>query len=567
MNKQGAIAKAFDDAGFEPPMADDEATGTLPSGCPIEPLGKNVDDYFYMDQTRQLRVLSPKDHSRNTMISLLGSRQDWAWLYYEGKKEDKSGDWVGTGKLRTEKLGDDLMLACAQRGVWDPHQRLRESGAWPGGDGGLVLHCGDAILAGGKWHQPGRIGEHVYPAQPPTPRPDPRPQGCDPALELMAMLETWSWSRPGFDARLLLGWIGVAMVGGALDWRPPVWVSGGAGTGKSTLQKMINHVLGALVYSSDPTAAGIWQKLGLKTLPVALDEIELEEDGRQVQRVIKLARQAASGGVVLRGGDSHKATEFKAQSAFLFSSILIPPLLPADKSRIAILDLKKLPDGAPPPQIVPDKLGALGSRLLGRLVQHYGKLPAVLTDYRQYLAALGLDARGCDGFGTLLAVADLLLTDHPGAPTADEPWVPYLEKARLSGVSDDDVDDRRCLMHLLTSPLDMWSSGTRKTVADVVSRYNAAPGDAHEDNRKLMSYGVGVFDKKEGGKVLAVANDHRALAHIFRDSHWAAKAGAGGGWVQSLRRLPNAEPGQQRFDGIKIRCTEIPLSVVFREEE
>ena len=47
--------------------------------------------------------------------------------------------------------------------------------------------------------------------------------------------------------------------------------------------------------------------------------------------------------MVLRGGSDHQAAGFVVRSAFMFSSILIPPLLDQDLSRIAVLTLKDLP--------------------------------------------------------------------------------------------------------------------------------------------------------------------------------------------------------------------------------
>ena len=115
------------------------------------------------------------------------------------------------------------------------------------------------------------------------------------------------------------------MLGGALEWRPMVWVAGDKGTGKSTLQKVVKGVFGrgGLIPAVDASAAGLWQSLGHSSLPVALDEVESEEDNRRNNNLLKLARVAASGGQMLRGGSDHKQASFTVRSCFLFSSILI----------------------------------------------------------------------------------------------------------------------------------------------------------------------------------------------------------------------------------------------------
>jgi hypothetical protein len=144
---------------------------------------------------------------------------------------------------------------------------------------------------------------------------------------LVAVLATWNWSRSDTDAHLLFGWIVAAMFGVALDWRPLAWVTGDAGSGKSTLDRLLSIVMGGeqgLVTTTDATEAGLRSVVRQSTLPIAFDEAEA--DNRRMAGVIKFARQAASGGMVLRGSADHKGAEFRVRSCFLFSSILIPPL-------------------------------------------------------------------------------------------------------------------------------------------------------------------------------------------------------------------------------------------------
>src|SRR5690606_9963036 len=159
------------------------------------------------------------------------------------------------------------------------------------------------------------------------------------------------------------------------------------------------------------SAAGVWQELGYATLPVMLDEAEATEDNRQIDKLIRLARQASSGGMVLRGGADHGSAKFMARSCFLFSSIVIPPLEPADLSRLAILELGAR-RGRPPFAIKAAELRDLGEAMTRRLVDCWDRLPAALHAYRQALEAEGMTARACDQFGTLLAVADVLLHDQ-----------------------------------------------------------------------------------------------------------------------------------------------------------
>ena len=62
------------------------------------------------------------------------------------------------------------------------------------------------------------------------------------------------------SAHFLLGWLVLAPVCGALNWRPHIWLTGGAGTGKTTILKLfIRPLLGGVVQSATggTTEAGL----------------------------------------------------------------------------------------------------------------------------------------------------------------------------------------------------------------------------------------------------------------------------------------------------------------------
>jgi len=63
---------------------------------------------------------------------------------------------------------------------------------------------------------------------------------------------------------------------GALGWRPHIWLSGEAGSGKTTVVNLIIKRLVAIAESVEgsSTAAGIRQKLEGDSRPVLLDEAE-----------------------------------------------------------------------------------------------------------------------------------------------------------------------------------------------------------------------------------------------------------------------------------------------------
>lgn len=549
----------------------------FPKDCPVEPLGINGDCIYIIDQTRQLRVIKGKDLNRSTIITLFGSQTDLIhsfWPRYSKPDDDGVCRVVG---WRPEQAGETLWKEAARRGVIDASNTIRGPGAWLDDDGRLVYHCGDIIYRGAETLQPGLVGKYVYPSAPPKPRPMPSPAGGEYAGELLSVFKTWNWRRPDVDPYLLLGWIGASMLGGALDWRPLVWVTGDKATGKSTLHKVIEHVSGktGIIQSTDATAAGLWQKVGHASLPVALDELESEEDNRRQNTVIKLARHAASGGSVLRGGTDHKNSDFTVRSCFLFSSILIPPMLGQDISRMAILQLDKI-TGEP---LVLDqkRLQEIGQALRARLMQNWHRFNSVAETFKHALANVGHGGRGSDQFGTLLACYYILVSDYPPHSDTLDIWGDLLKRSTLAEAEEDVADHQRCISHLMTATLDSYRAGEKRTVGEWVLRAsggkNGTQYDAssqEEASHILGNYGLKVTVKRSNNMpvlcFLSVANAHTGLSVVFRDTHWQGRSGANGVWVQALRRIDGAISDQQRFRGNRLSCTSIPLDKIFGGE-
>jgi len=484
------------------------------------------------------------------------------WPTYSRGDDPKVIGW------KQEDAAAAMQRACAEKGVWSAFERVRGRGSWPDPDGGVVLHCGDGILYRGEWCGTGEIEGFVYPSASPIPRPLDDGRAGEAATALLETLESWRWLRGEVDAYLLLGWIVAAKFGGAIDWRPLAWVTGDKGTGKSTLQKLIRHVMGdegAILQSTDATEASIRQFLMQSTVPVALDELEADVDNRKSLAVVKLARQAASSGVVLRGGADHTGQEFKARSAFLFSSILIPPLLDQDISRLAVLELVPLERGETSPSLDPKRWRKVGRELQAQVLAEWPRLHRTLELYRQALHDAGHDARGCDQFGTLLAMADLAL--HQGEPPAERLalWAGKLAADVVGAQVDQSSDWQRCLNHLLGQHLDIYRSGDRFTVWQWVM---AAAGlrddpDQIKAANALPSYGLRVDGRADTAE-LVVANNHPMLAKLFEGSHWYAPAGQTGVWVQAIKRIPGARPSEAavRFNGPKCRAYRFKLTVV-----
>lgn len=563
-------------------------SGQLPADCPVIPLGMSADGrkFYFLDSTGRLHVCSPTDLARAGMLALFNERWEllreyWPRLTKMTDKATGEEEWVVTG-WKPERAMEEMIACCGRRGTLDIADKVRGPGAWKGRDGQLILHCGERVLFGREWRKPGEIDGSIYPAHGQTPLPSAEgaiggAQG--PAAEAKALFAGWQWKRPEIDPYLLLGALGAAKLGGALPWRPTTWITGEFNTGKSTLLAYFAALCGegGVHITSNTTAAGVWQTAKHSSHPVLIDEGEAEADGRRMAGMIRLARDAASGSVIVRGGADHGAVQFTIRCCFLFSSILIPPLTPQDRSRITILELDEL-KGIKPPAISAAKLKAMGEALTRRLMDGWERLPALFEIYREALAAAGHRARGADQYGVVLACADLMLNDR-NEPHSDE----LAEWCELLPAEKDTLrDHQNCVGHLLTAIVDPFRGGGRRTIAQWIGDAVAHPGPDRPDplgeaNRVLETYGLKVEIEAAIGRVgeptlghgpqwLHVANTHRGLAQLFEGSHWAGMSGTSSPWVQALMRVPGATRSWRRFAGYGARATRLPLEYLLRDE-
>ncbi|WP_333830497.1 hypothetical protein [Pararhodobacter sp.] len=530
-------------------------------GCPVQPLGVQGDTSYYLDRLGQLRAV--KKHEVDTIRNLFGG--DVQALARHFPQFDKDGS-PRLGKFDQATAAAAMNAASFEKGLWHPEGSLRGPGAWVDDDGGLIYHAGDAVLMGGVWHAPGLHAGRVFPAERAIPRPAPVPDATA-AMHALEMLGSWSFRRPGIDPVLALGLACAQMLGGALSWRPVGWLTGDAATGKSTFQELLLLLHGGeagLLQASDATEAGIRSVLGHSTLPVAVDELEPDTDRPQkVKAVVELARRAASGGVIFRGGADQKGHQSQARSAFLFSSILVPPMPAQDRSRLILLDLERLPAGAPKLTLHPPEWRRIGAQIKAALVQAWPLWPQRLEIWRSALALHGQTGRGADNYATVLAMADAAL--HPlSLPDADaqEKWATELahsatEDAMEVGSNADDM-----LTWLLTQTLDPWRKGLRYTVAQWVQCAAKLPGGPEQIeavpasgiNQYLAPFGLRVRGDGVTADLCIANKPLQGLCDLFEGSMWQ-----GGVWSQAARRIEGSEYVALTMSGVKTRGVAVPL--------
>lgn len=601
-----AVAQPVANGRFERPVLD-------PS-CPVKPLGITSDisgtqKCYYLDVNGQLVGLEAGNrHGKNGLIALFGPQSDWLEVHFPQWSKPVT-EYDRSTKTHTvirpsEIIGFDqseasrsLIEACVRRGIFDPAGRMRGRGAHLCRGGGIVIHYGDKVLAtqhrvdgevkGWRWMDPGLYEGYIYPTASAIARPAAAPASPKAAERLLSLLMTWNWKRATLDPRFLLGWIGAAMIGGALDWRPNIWITGGPGTGKSTLNgedKLLHRLFGdGLLTTAEASAAAIRQTLKNSTVPVLFDEIEASEDNRRVQEVINLARVASSGAKVHRGGQDHTAHEFTLRSCFQFSSISIPPIQPQDRSRLGILELKPFAAGSIAPDLDSYALPQLGDQLRRRMVDGWPRLAETLRLFQRALSLGGHTARACDQFGTLLACAHILLDDELPDDEEIAHWAGLCDRETMAEISEATADHTACINHMLTSTVQARGGDEREVLGTWVGRAVAADPDSLDKSaERLQQLGLKLcnprFYPAEGDKrarwgaqeymkalpgYLAVAVTHQGLSGLFQGTKWQ-----GGVWRQSLARQEGAiEPVKLKIGKQSLTAVLVPLWAVLDESE
>jgi hypothetical protein len=577
----------------------------LPQGNPVIPLGMDGTTFFFLNTLGQ--VVPVADLKAETVKKLYAGRIDFLyWAFPRKRAPSKETIEKGAEAIAefyanpdsingwdAETAGNLLYNAAAMRGVWRDYELVRGRGTWadPEDKTRLVLHCGNSLFvrdAKGKYDRlpPGDLDSAVYPAEPVRPYPFNAPQGPEPGRELEALISTWRFRRGELDVRLLIGYIAQGFVTGALDWRPSVWVTGGPGSGKSTLTKdLMKALLGSgVIYATNVTVASIYQHVGHSSLPTILDEFETQNDPAKTRAVVEFMRQASSGGVVMRGGADGKGKTFYARTPFCFTSIIRHGLRPQDLSRMAILNLNPFEPGDVMPRLDVKELGLLGRKLFRRMVDNWAELQERLLTWRASLEARGHDSRAAMQFGTLMACADVLLEDAPPDSDTLDHWCDLLAPDVLDETAGKQPEWERCLIGLLAAPVEAWRSGKQRTVgalldafmepddaegqAEVFGGATTAKGKLKVLNGYLAAAGLKVEPRvSERADVewwLAVPGSDEKLRQLFRGSDYEGEASVDGAWNSSLQQAP---PDmwmlrRSRIDGRQRRCTWLDLSKV-----
>ena len=551
---------------IEPPTALKQALknpkiAAAGSTLPFLLLGHDRGTYFYLPRDScQVLSLTAAQHNKNHFFQLA----DIQW-WIDGFADEK-------GRIDWDSAANHIMRTCMTQGIYDP-SRVRGRGAWADADR-VILHLGNRLVIDGTSSAITKLPSSFrsyffYENAKAIDGPGSEALSDDLARSIANIAERFRWETPA-SAQLLLGWIVLAPVCGALTWRPHIWITGGAGTGKTTILKtFMKPLLGSMFEGATggTTEAGLRGQLRSDAIPIVFDELEQNEqkDKQIVQNILSLARIASSeGGKIYKGTATGGSNTFEIRSMFCVSSINVALVQRADLDRFCVLSLRrdetKRDDWAEFEQEILDTCTEENGRLLvARTLKH---IPTIRKNARTLATALSrrFGQRFGDQYGTLLAGAWSLELDGGGELSLQQAlqWIDQMDWQSRE-IDAEDADENKCLNYVLQHLIQV-EGGKRMSVMELIQLARrgvvyALPGRdqaSDEIETVLGRYGLRVMHRE-----LAIANSSTNLQAILRDTPWAGNA-----YRQALRRVPGASAATSaiRFKGMGVsRATLVPL--------
>jgi putative DNA primase/helicase len=566
-------AKALDRAkGIEAPAQPPAAAPDAPAAAmppvgerPFVCLGFDDGSYYYQpSSTGQITRISRGNHTETHLLALHPVTGYWEALYPAGR----------SGGVNWTSAKASLFMDQARAGIFSP-DRIRGRGAW-WDDGRSVLHLGDRLIVDGITHSvmkppPSRFNyQRLVSIDLPE---DLEPLTDHQGAEILDIASRFLWEVPA-SGLLIAGWAALAPICGSLAWRPHIWLTASAGSGKSAL---LSRFLGTLLDSlalwpeGSTSEASIRQELRADALPVIMDEAESNEqaDRKRIQDILALARVASSSGrgFVGRGGADGAAQRFVIRSMFLLCSISTALKQGADSSRFAQLTLRN-PSFLPKDQraahwtdldkdlttlITPE----IGHRMMLRSVALIPVIRDSIAIFRRAAADRFDSQRQGDQYGTLLAGAWSLMNTRP-ATEADafdlidgNDWSHYREAA-------EQPDEDRCLQHILQHQLRVEGdrgNGYMRTTWELVELARGSATSMEIGSNSAEAH-LGRTGIKVEGDLLLISNTAKGLRRILDGTPWTES------WATVLSRLPGAKrAGVMRFRGLAgaSRAVSVPI--------
>lgn len=527
-------------------------------------LGYDHERYFILSFEKcQIMVLTKADFGESGLIDL--APLEWWETNFPGGK---------SASIDKKAAMNWIVRKAHSRGVYDM-ERIRGRGAWTD-KGRNIFHHGDYLSVDGVSCEISALDSHyVYEMSKALPDISDVELTDEEGMKLLDLAGEFSWDKPA-SAALMAGWCALAPIGGALAWRSHIWLTGGAGSGKTTiLGKYINFLTNGirLFAQGNSSEAGIRQKLKSDALPVLFDESESnsERDGLRIQSVLSMVRQSSSESQaeVFKGSAGGDAMAFHIRSMFCLASIQVGIKFQADIERMTVLSLKSArddPDSTENWHRIRNMLYSLNrdEDLPGRLVRRsLNLLPVTLQNiviFADVAAERFGSQRDGDQYGTLLAGAWSMISKDVATPEQAAimidgyDWTEHRE--------NNDVDEgERALSALMGAHI--RHNGIEVTVHELIK---SAKGYDTEGLSISSSTAEAILQRngmRTDGDRLIISNQSMELRKLMQGTPFEADLR---GVLRRVRGADRAGNRTYKFSGIGSKVISIPLQPLLAEE-
>lgn len=528
-------------------------------------LGYKDDKYFiFHNESKQVKELTKSDFSENGLLEI--AELNWWELHFSNGKQ---------GGINKRAAVNFLVRACLAEGVYD-NSRRRGRGAWVD-EGRTVFHHGGRLTVDGKKTELEEIeSRFAYGVDIALPEPADVALSDADGLKLFQLATHFRWTMPG-SAALLAGFALLAPICGALKWRPHIWLTGGAGCGKSTVLNEYVHPLmngSSLFAQGNSSEAGVRQWLKNDARPVLFDESESNEEGdiRRIQNVLSLIRQASteSEARTLKGTAGGEAMSFHIRSMFCLASIQVAIKHQADVERLTVMSLRpKREDenAADNWKTLKDDLyvtiksdETIAARLMRRALN---MLPVIQKNIEVFASAaakrFGSQREG-DQYGTLLAGCWSLMCSEEATPEQADAMIESFDWSEHR--ENNETDEAQGALGTLMSAL-IPHQGARYSVGELVAAAAMEEGKTGVVTKSDADALLGRHGMKVRGTVLLVANKSEQLRSLVAGTPFEADLR---GALLRVKGATRNDHKPAKFSGIQAKCITLPLGPILAEE-
>lgn len=515
--------------------------------------------YFFSFDAKAVIKLAPSSMTKSNLMML--APLNWWEQMFPGSK---------SARIDADAAVQFLIFHSHQVGTFK-EKFIRGRGAWVD-EGKFIIHTGDILLVNGspiplksfRSRYVYEIGERLGFGMTDGLR-------ASEASKLVQKAKWLLWERE-INAYLLAGWCVIAPFCGILQWRPHIWVTGPAGSGKSwVMDNIVKRLLGdtALVVQGKTTEAGVRGLLQNDARAVLFDESDVDNnnDKERVQNVLALARSSSyhDGGQIGKGTQSGGSRTYTMRSCFAFSSIGVQLNQQSDRSRFSILGLVSF-EGKRSKEdfqqferdwtslVTDDYVKALQSRTMGLL-------PVILKNSRTFADAvahvIGQRRIGDQVGGMLAGAYSLNSTKEISYDDAIE-WVKARDWTDERGL-ELTKDEYRLFGRLMgfVTKVETELGIKERTIGELIliaSRFRTELGlSADVASNRLRRLGFRITKDK-----VNISSTADSIVSMLRDTPWVNN------YNKILERLPGAEKVEPMtyFPGIRSRGVSVPLSMV-----